>query len=135
MSAETERRRGGIPLLRNGLPNPLNWLPRPRLLINRSRNKGTNFASTSVTISESMMGSGSATSVSGNVTCTIASAGSATSVLSASAGNAVSRVPLKPASDVLCGALARAASQSTIHPIDTLKVSGLRRHGERKVVV
>jgi hypothetical protein len=32
------------------------------------------------------------------------------------------RVPLKPASDVLCGALARAASQSTIHPLDTLKV-------------
>ena len=28
----------------------------------------------------------------------------------------------KPASDVLAGALARAASQSTIHPIDTIKV-------------
>lgn len=33
-----------------------------------------------------------------------------------------SRVPLKPLSDVFCGALARAASQSTIHPLDTLKV-------------
>eukprot|EP00798_Chlamydomonas_sp_ICE-L_P011651 gene11651-34360_t len=31
-------------------------------------------------------------------------------------------VPLKPASDVLAGALARAASQTTIHPLDTLKV-------------
>jgi solute carrier family 25 S-adenosylmethionine transporter 26 len=29
---------------------------------------------------------------------------------------------LKPASDVLAGALARAASQSTIHPLDTMKV-------------
>lgn len=29
---------------------------------------------------------------------------------------------MKPASDVLAGALARAASQSTIHPLDTLKV-------------
>ena len=29
---------------------------------------------------------------------------------------------LKPASDVLAGAVARAASQGTIHPLDTLKV-------------
>ena len=28
----------------------------------------------------------------------------------------------KPASDVLAGAVARAASQGTIHPLDTLKV-------------
>lgn len=33
------------------------------------------------------------------------------------------QVDLKPASDVLAGAMARAASQSTIHPLDTLKVS------------
>ena len=32
------------------------------------------------------------------------------------------KVSLKPASDVLAGALARAGSQSTIHPLDTLKV-------------
>jgi len=32
------------------------------------------------------------------------------------------KVELKPASDVLAGAVARAASQSTIHPLDTLKV-------------
>jgi hypothetical protein len=32
------------------------------------------------------------------------------------------KVDLKPASDVLAGAMARAASQSTIHPLDTLKV-------------
>eukprot|EP00951_Prasinocladus_malaysianus_P008121 scaffold58683_cov46-Prasinocladus_malaysianus.AAC.2 len=31
-------------------------------------------------------------------------------------------VALKPASDIVAGALARAASQSTIHPLDTLKV-------------
>eukprot|EP00191_Tetraselmis_sp_GSL018_P005791 CAMPEP_0177611448 /NCGR_PEP_ID=MMETSP0419_2-20121207/20495_1 /TAXON_ID=582737 /ORGANISM="Tetraselmis sp., Strain GSL018" /LENGTH=387 /DNA_ID=CAMNT_0019107175 /DNA_START=628 /DNA_END=1788 /DNA_ORIENTATION=+ len=31
-------------------------------------------------------------------------------------------VAMKPASDVLAGAIARAASQSTIHPLDTLKV-------------
>lgn len=30
--------------------------------------------------------------------------------------------PSKPASDVMAGAIARAASQSTIHPLDTLKV-------------
>ncbi len=33
------------------------------------------------------------------------------------------KVDLKPASDVLAGAMARAASQSTIHPLDTLKVA------------
>ena len=32
------------------------------------------------------------------------------------------QVELKPASDVLAGAVARAASQSTVHPLDTLKV-------------
>lgn len=32
------------------------------------------------------------------------------------------RVDTKPASDVLAGAMARAASQGTIHPLDTLKV-------------
>ena len=32
------------------------------------------------------------------------------------------QVALKPASDIAAGALARAASQSTIHPLDTLKV-------------
>lgn len=32
------------------------------------------------------------------------------------------KIPLKPASDVFAGALARAASQSTIHPLDTMKV-------------
>lgn len=30
--------------------------------------------------------------------------------------------PLKPANDVIAGAMARAASQGTIHPLDTLKV-------------
>jgi len=29
---------------------------------------------------------------------------------------------MKPASDVIAGAVARAASQGTIHPLDTLKV-------------
>jgi len=32
------------------------------------------------------------------------------------------QVDTKPASDILAGAVARAASQSTIHPLDTLKV-------------
>ena len=32
------------------------------------------------------------------------------------------KVDTKPASDVIAGAMARAASQSTIHPLDTLKV-------------
>ena len=32
------------------------------------------------------------------------------------------QVDTKPASDVIAGAVARAASQGTIHPLDTLKV-------------
>ena len=32
------------------------------------------------------------------------------------------QVDTKPASDIIAGAVARAASQSTIHPLDTLKV-------------
>ena len=32
------------------------------------------------------------------------------------------KIELKPASDVLAGAVARAASQGTVHPLDTLKV-------------
>ena len=32
------------------------------------------------------------------------------------------QVDMKPASDVIAGAMARAASQGTIHPLDTLKV-------------
>ena len=51
--------------------------------------------------------------------------GRTASVASASAAiadNVQNAVPMKPASDVVAGAVARAASQSTIHPIDTLKV-------------
>lgn len=44
------------------------------------------------------------------------------SVRSAPAAPVSPKVDLKPASDVLAGAMARAASQSTIHPLDTLKV-------------
>lgn len=38
------------------------------------------------------------------------------------------QVDTKPASDVLAGAVARAASQGTIHPLDTLKVR--MQHGK-----
>ncbi len=111
---ELERHRGlCIPLLRVPIPNPLAWLPRPRLL---GGGRKRNFASTSVAISESVL------SASVTVTATSASAAAATLPSSPTAAAPVSKVPLKPASDVLCGALARAASQSTIHPLDTLKV-------------
>jgi hypothetical protein len=50
------------------------------------------------------------------------SAAGASAAAAAAAGASASKVPLKPATDVLAGALARALSQSTIHPLDTLKV-------------
>ncbi|WIA33401.1 hypothetical protein OEZ86_006535 [Tetradesmus obliquus] len=41
---------------------------------------------------------------------------------SGSSGAAAAALPDKPAHDVVAGAMARAASQSTIHPLDTMKV-------------
>jgi solute carrier family 25 S-adenosylmethionine transporter 26 len=40
-----------------------------------------------------------------------------------------SQVDTKPASDIVAGAVARAASQGTIHPLDTLKVRMQARGG------
>ena len=37
----------------------------------------------------------------------------------------------KPASDIVAGAVARAASQGTIHPLDTLKVRMQARGGAK----
>lgn len=71
------------------------------------------------TISESPGGSklsgGSALIV--ESTLDMSSAGSGTA-----ASHSTHRVAVKPASDVVAGAVARAASQSTIHPLDTIKV-------------
>lgn len=44
------------------------------------------------------------------------------------------QVELKPATDVLAGAVARAASQGTIHPLDTLKVRLQTRGGKAPAV-
>lgn len=58
--------------------------------------------------------------------CTVTGAGGALSVNAAApaaaGAAATAKVAVKPASDVIAGALARAASQSTIHPLDTFKV-------------
>lgn len=48
---------------------------------------------------------------------------------SAAVASAPAKAATKPASDVIAGALARAASQSTIHPLDTLKVRLQARRG------
>lgn len=119
-SSENDRKRGGLlPIPRLSLPNPLAWVHRPK----PSRPRKQHFASTSVAMGESMLASPSA-----SVTSLGASGGAGAGASAAAGGaSAPSRVPLKPASDVLCGALARAASQSTIHPLDTLKVRGRRR--------
>ncbi|KAG2450253.1 hypothetical protein HYH02_004765 [Chlamydomonas schloesseri] len=106
--SETEKRRGGIIPFRIPLPNPLAWRP-PFIpgLGRRRKDRTKHFASTSVvsvaTISDSVL----------------QAAGSGAS---AAAAPPPVKVALKPASDVFAGALARAASQSTIHPLDTLKV-------------
>ncbi|PNH08571.1 Solute carrier family 25 member 38 [Tetrabaena socialis] len=114
--ADIEKRRSLIPF-RIPLPNPLAWRPPfiPGFGRRRKDRSSKHFASTSVvsvaTISDSVL-----TAASGSASAAAASA------------PAPLRVPLKPASDVLAGALARAASQSTIHPLDTLKVRLQTRH-------
>ncbi|GIL61877.1 hypothetical protein Vafri_16250 [Volvox africanus] len=108
--SEVEKRRGIIPF-RIPLPNPLAWRPAIPLLGRRRKARGQHFASTVVsvaTISDSVL----------NANAVVQAAPSAAVAVAAP----VSRVPLKPASDVFAGALARAASQSTIHPLDTMKV-------------
>ncbi|KAL6758732.1 mitochondrial carrier protein [Haematococcus lacustris] len=124
--SDTERRKVISMPLRLAAMNPLGWVPRPRLC--RSR-KQSSFASTSVAVADTLLSSSSSSSGGSNGS---SSSGGSSGVVSLPATNSNSlsslaasppaKVPLKPASDVLCGALARAASQSTIHPLDTLKV-------------
>ena len=93
----------GIPNPFKFVPNPLAWLPRPRIFGGgRPRSPTLVISASSLAVSSSAQASSSS--------------------YSGGAASAGSKVPLKPASDVLAGALARAASQSTIHPLDTLKV-------------
>lgn len=69
----------------------------------RRRGGSMRFASATAALSESVLNSQSAS-------------------LSAPPPPSPPKVDTKPASDVLAGAMARAASQGTIHPLDTLKV-------------
>ncbi|KAG2490171.1 hypothetical protein HYH03_011301 [Edaphochlamys debaryana] len=114
--AEVEKRRGGLIPFRLPLPNPLTWRPAIPGFGRRNRNRkagggggNKHFASTTASV----------------VTVTAVTDMAASATVTAAAPPpppAPSKVPLKPASDVIAGALARAASQSTIHPLDTLKV-------------
>ena len=72
-------------------------------LARRRRGGSMRFASATAALSESVLNSQSAS-------------------LSAPPPPSSPKVDTKPASDVLAGAMARAASQGTIHPLDTLKV-------------
>jgi hypothetical protein len=114
--AEAEKRRGGLLPFRIGIPNPLAWRPSLPGLGRRRKEHSQHFASTSVAtvaISDSVLATASS------------SAGSSPpigAVHVATPAAPPSKVPLKPVTDVFAGALARAASQSTIHPLDTLKV-------------
>lgn len=90
--SEHRRQRTVKLVLAIGLPMPF-IIPRFRKSSKRS------FASTSVAISEGVLSSSGL-----------------------SAGRSSAKLVTKPVSDVVAGALARAASQGTIHPLDTLKV-------------
>ena len=113
-SKSDQRHRSLIPFLPRVVgiikyvPNPFAWVPRPRFL-GGGRRRAPNVI---VTAASNMAASSSSS--------THSTSGTASTV---------SKVPLKPASDIFAGALARAASQSTIHPLDTLKVRLQTRHG------
>eukprot|EP00798_Chlamydomonas_sp_ICE-L_P018391 gene18391-24862_t len=89
-----------------GVPAPsIHWIPGIRLF-KRDR-KRTLIAATSSAISSSQLASSSLSTQSLTATAPSVS---------------TSKVPLKPATDVIAGAFARACSQTTIHPLDTFKV-------------
>lgn len=94
-----------------GIPVPRLPLPGLRRAGSRSGNNNSTAAAASLTLSATDAGLAAAT------------AGGGSSALSAAAAPPPRpKQQLKPASDVLAGAMARALSQSTIHPLDTLKV-------------
>lgn len=100
-----------------GLVRPL---PRRRRMAGSMRLSSLPIASATMTVTESVPVGSVAVNSQVNTASATASAASAT-------------VPLKPASDVVAGAVARAASQSTIHPLDTLKVR-LQTSGVQSIV-
>lgn len=117
--------------------NKRRWLPfRLRLPIpgfsHRSSRPGSksHFASAHVTITDGVL-TGQITTPQSPPTASMTTSLAPTAGSSAVQGQtthmintatAANKVPTKPASDVIAGALARAASQSTIHPLDTMKV-------------
>ncbi|MEW5310044.1 MAG: hypothetical protein WDW38_001876 [Sanguina aurantia] len=107
LMCETDRPRKGVLPFRIPLPhfpNVLAWRPR----IGRPRRRNDGYAS-----------AGAATLASTTAQmCTQQQH----SPSSPTTSPPVSKVPIRPLSDVFAGALARAASQGTIHPLDTLKV-------------
>lgn len=102
----------GIPGLRTIIRLPGSLLPGSRASSSRT--------SASVTLSRA----GSTLSASTTALAAAASADSASGAAAAAAAAAAPKAKpaTKPVSDVFAGALARALSQSTIHPLDTLKV-------------
>lgn len=109
MSDVTERRGRKFAVRLNlAIPGFGPKLARPR--------KRTTFASTSVAMGDCIISNLSAPS------SAPAQAPPAAAVTAAAAATAKATVKAKPITDVLAGALARAASQSTIHPLDTFKV-------------
>lgn len=96
----------GIPVPRLPLP-PIPGFRRGSGSTSRSKVAGAGVAAASLTLS--------------STEASLASGSTAASTVAA-AVPVKAKPQLKPATDVLAGALARALSQSTIHPLDTLKV-------------
>jgi hypothetical protein len=124
-AAGTSKRGGWGPL--RLLPRvPLPGIPLPRLPlpgIPGLRRGGSSSGSSSSRIAAA--GTAASLTLSSTEPTSLAPASSANASLATAttaAAPAKAKPQLKPASDVLAGALARALSQSTIHPLDTLKV-------------
>lgn len=116
-------KRGGWGPLRLLPRVPLPGIPLPRLPLPGipGLRRGSSSGSSSSRIAAA--GTAASLTLSSTEAASLApSAAGGNASLAAAAAPAKAKPQLKPATDVLAGALARALSQSTIHPLDTLKV-------------
>lgn len=125
----SNNRRGGWGPLKLLPRLPLPGIPVPRLplpgipgLRRGSNSSSSRIAASGAAASLTLSSTESSLAPSANVANTGSAAANSVATTASLSQPAKAKPQLKPATDVLAGALARALSQSTIHPLDTLKV-------------
>jgi len=124
----SNNRRGGWGPLRLLPRLPLPGIPVPRLPLpgipglRRGSNSSSRTAASGAAASLTLSSTEASLATPAAVANTGSAAANSVATTASLSQPAKAKPQLKPASDVLAGALARALSQSTIHPLDTLKV-------------